>query len=114
MQAVYEADLRGFFRAEQAAALAGKARRIAEGVLAERESLDAAIDEASDHWRIDRMPAVDRAILRVALYELRHESETPTAVILNEAVRIAKEFSTEHSGRFVNGMLSTLASHVRT
>ncbi len=59
------------------------------------------------------MPVVDRAVLRLALFELRHEPETPTAVILSEAVRIAKQYSTERSGRFVNGVLATLAREER-
>lgn len=94
-------------------ALSAKAARLAGGVLTERSNLDDAIDAVSDHWRIDRMPVVDRAILRVALYELEHETDTPTAVIINEAVRIAKAFSTEKSGKFINGVLSTLAAKTR-
>ena len=59
------------------------------------------------------MPVVDRTILRLALYELLHES-TPTAVVLNEAIELAKRYSTRRSGSFVNGVLSTLAGQVRT
>lgn len=93
--------------------LAGKARRLFEGTLRHRAELDAAIDAVSDHWRVDRMPVVDRAVLRLALYELRHEPDTPVAVVLSEAVRIAKTFSTERSGHFVNGVLATLAKQER-
>jgi transcription antitermination protein NusB len=59
-------------------------------------------------WRVDRMPAVDRTILRLALYELRHTS-TPLAVVIDEAVELAKRYSTERSGSFVNGVLGKLA-----
>jgi N utilization substance protein B len=57
------------------------------------------------------MPVVDRAILRLGLYELRHEPETPVAVVVSEAVRLAKTYSTEKSGAFVNGVLAALAEH---
>jgi transcription antitermination protein NusB len=89
--------------------LAGRALRLTMGVLEHRDDLDATIAAAAERWTIDRMPVIDRAVLRLALYELRHEPDVPVAVILNEAVRIAKAFSTEHSGRFVNGVLATLA-----
>lgn len=88
--------------------LGPKARRLVIGVLDKRSSLDADIDAASTNWRVDRMPVVDRAILRLATYELFHEPETPVAVVLNEAVRLAKLFSTEKSGSFVNGVLAGL------
>jgi len=92
----------------------GKARKLAEGVLSKRDELDESIERASDHWRIDRMPVIDRAILRLGLYELRYLPEVPTPVILSEAVRIAKEFSTERSGTFVNGVLAALAASERS
>lgn len=88
--------------------LGAKARRLVVGVLNNRASLDTDIDAASTNWRVDRMPVVDRAILRLATYELFHEPDTPVAVVLNEAVRLAKIFSTEKSGSFVNGVLAAL------
>jgi transcription antitermination protein NusB len=109
VQALYEADLRHHDHLEDPGRLPLRARGLAEGVLAERAELDAAIEAASEHWRVERMPAVDRAILRLGLYELRRHPELPAAVIVSEAVRIAKEFSTERSGSFVNGVLATLA-----
>jgi len=93
--------------------LTGRAERLAKGALAHLSELDRLIDGAAEHWTVDRMPAVDRALLRLATYELAHEPDTPTAVILNEAVRIAKEYSTQNSGRFINGVLATLASELR-
>jgi N utilization substance protein B len=113
IQALYEADQMKRRSDEAVAGLSGKAARLARGVLAELDTLDQAIEQAAERWSIERMPVVDRAVLRLALYELRHEPATPTAVILSEAVRIAKEYSTERSGRFVNGVLATLARHER-
>jgi N utilization substance protein B len=84
------------------------------GVLAHLDELDREIDAVSEHWRVPRMPVVDRAILRLGLYELRYEPETPPAVVVAEAVRLAKLFSTERSGAFVNGVLAALAEISRT
>ncbi|MFI5179890.1 MAG: transcription antitermination factor NusB [Thermoanaerobaculia bacterium] len=81
------------------------AARLVEGTLACRAELDDVLSERSEHWRLGRMPAVDRNLLRLALYELLHEPETPPPVVINEAVEIAKKFSTPSSGSFVNGVL---------
>jgi N utilization substance protein B len=113
VQALYEADQLCLDHIPERPDLGAKALRLARGALTHRAELDAAIDAVSDHWRVDRMPVVDRAILRLALFELRHEPETPTAVVLSEAVRIAKEYSTEKSGMFVNGILGALAARER-
>jgi N utilization substance protein B len=59
------------------------------------------------------MPVVDRTILRMAIYELRHRPDVPTAAVISEAVQLAKRYSTDDSGRFVNGMLSAIAEEVR-
>jgi N utilization substance protein B len=111
VQELYEADQLEHWTAPDD--LQGRARRLTLGVLEHRAELDEAITRFADRWRIDRMPVIDRAVLRMALYELRHEPEVPTAVILNEAVRIVKKFSTENSGRFVNGVLASLARSER-
>ena len=89
--------------------LSSKARKLAAGAWEVRGELDAELAGAATGWRVERMPAVDRAILRLALYELRHTS-TPVAVVISEAVALAKEYSTERSGGFVNGILANLAS----
>ena len=81
------------------------ARALFEGTVAEIETLDRILREHSEHWRVERMPAVDRNLLRVALYELRHHSETPPAVIINEALEIARRFSDRDAVDFVNGIL---------
>lgn len=91
----------------------GRAGRIVEGVLAGIADLDTAIEEVSEHWSVARMPAVDRNILRIGVYELRHEDGVPTPVIVAEAVRLAQTYSTEKSAAFVNGLLATLAKTIR-
>ena len=83
------------------------------GVSSRRTELDEIITEHSHTWTIHRMPAIDRNILRLAIYELMDRPEVPIAVIINEAVELAKRFSTEESGRYVNGVLSAIAKKVR-
>jgi len=87
--------------------------RLLEGVDAHRAEIDAHLTEYSEHWTLDRMPVVDRCILRIAAYELAYEPEVPTAVAITEAVELAKQYSTKDSGRFVNGLLSRVAAEVR-
>ncbi len=111
LEALYEADQRDV--SSLPAGLPPKAARLVGGVLAHLTELDAAIDAVSEHWRLTRMPVVDRAILRLGLYELRFEPETPAAVVMAEAVRLAKTYSTERSGAFVNGVLAALALEER-
>lgn len=103
--ALYAADLRGCD--PDTSGISGRARRYVEGTWASRSELDAAIADAATGWRLERMPAVDRNVLRLALYELR-KGETPVGVVVSEAVNLAKRFSTERSGAFVNGVLSKL------
>jgi N utilization substance protein B len=86
---------------------------LVRGVLENKEALDNEIESASEHWSVARMPVIDRSILRLGLYELRHARDTPTAVVVSEAVRLAKTYSTERSGAFVNGVLASLARTAR-
>ena len=109
LEALYEYESRGELLAE----LDGRAAILALGVVDHRESLDRSIEEASEHWSVARMPLIDRNILRLGLYELQFEPETPSAVIISEAVRLAQTYSTERSGSFVNGVLATLAAATR-
>ncbi len=81
------------------------ASRLVLGTLSRLEELDERLARQSDHWRLGRMPVVDRNLLRVALYELLYEDETPDPVVIDEAVEIAKKFSTPSSAPFVNGVL---------
>lgn len=75
--------------------------------------LDGLLREYSQNWTVERMPAVDRAVLRLGCFELTHEPDVPTAVVISEAVELAKQYSTENSGRFVNGLLARIAERVR-
>lgn len=91
----------------------GRAGWLASGVAASIQELDAKIEAASEHWSVARMPAIDRNILRIGLFELLNEPEMSTAIIVSEAVRLAQTYSTERSGSFVNGVLATLAREIR-
>jgi N utilization substance protein B len=75
------------------------------GTLANLEKLDEELSLQTAHWRLERLAAVDRNILRLALFELAHVPDTPPAVVIDEAIEIAKKFGAEESGRFVNGVL---------
>ena len=81
---------------------------LVEGVAVNTEMLDDMIAKNVTGWRLDRIAKVDLAILRLALYELMFEPETDVATIMDEAVELAKEYSTEESGRFINGALAKL------
>ena len=105
--AIYAAEARGEMPDE--AGMSARARKLAVGVWETHRELDAEIAAAATGWRIERMPAVDRAVLRLALYELRHTS-TPVGVVISEAVELAKQYSTARSGAFVNGVLAKLAA----
>jgi len=83
-----------------------------EGAVADIEQLDRLVREHAGNWRLERMAAVDRNILRVALYELLHHPETPPAAVINEAMEIARRFSGEGSVEFVNGVLDGIRKHL--
>ena len=82
---------------------------LVHGALSHAAESDAAIAPLLEGWTIDRLATIDRLILRMAMYELRHVPDTPLAVAINEAVELAKRFSTEDASRFVNGVLSRAA-----
>lgn len=86
---------------------------LVRGVLDHRDTLDKTIREASTNWRLDRMAVVDRNILRLATYELVHQSDVPPRVALNEAIEIGKRFGSEDSGSFINGILDRIGARVR-
>jgi transcription antitermination protein NusB len=81
------------------------ARSLFEGAVAEAPAIDQMVREQSEHWRVERMPAVDRNLLRLAIFELLRHPETPQAVVIDEALEIARKFSGENSVEFVNGIL---------
>jgi N utilization substance protein B len=91
----------------------GYAVELVRGVSSLRGELDERIGAAAENWTIQRMPLVDRNVLRLASYELVARPEVPTAVALDEAIELAKLLSTTDSGRFVNGVLGRVASEVR-
>jgi transcription antitermination protein NusB len=81
---------------------------IIEGIKENVESIDQAIEAEAVGWKINRLPKVDLAVLRLGVYELMHREDIPGAVTINECVEFAKHYSTENSGTFVNGVLSTV------
>ena len=112
LQALYQAEITG--DSSNLEDLTGRVGALVRGVLEHKEELDNEIESASEHWSVARMPVIDRSILRLGLFELRHTRETPTAVVVSEAVRLAKTYSTERSGAFVNGVLAALARAPRS
>jgi transcription antitermination protein NusB len=113
----YELDVRGrpadALLAELPAPADPYAESLVRGVDAHREEVDALLRKYSEHWALERMPVVDRALLRIGCYELGWEPELPTGVVISEAVELAKQYSTKDSGRFVNGMLARIAEDLR-
>jgi len=115
LQMLYQRELAGtdveqifhdFEELKQAPPMAGRfAVELVRGVVERLAALDGAIASQADHWRLQRMAAVDRNILRLALYELLFNPETPPAVVIDEAVEVAKRFGSERSSQFVNGIL---------
>lgn len=95
-QGVAQPDIRGF------------AEELVRGAERQRESIDQRIRAASEHWDPARMAAIDRTILRLAIFELLHRDDIPPKVSINEYIEIAKKFSTEDSGAFVNGILDRI------
>jgi N utilization substance protein B len=89
------------------------AAAVVRGVAGHQARIDELITGHAIGWTLDRMPVVDRAILRMATYELLERPDVPTAVVINEAVDLATQYSTDESGRFVNGVLAAIAGSVR-
>lgn len=89
------------------------ATELIRGVVEQSSQIDDLIVRHSRDWALDRMPVVDRQLLRLATFELMARADVPTAVVLDEAVELAKSYSTENSGRFVNGVLAAIAVNVR-
>lgn len=82
------------------------AKTLVRGTLADREKIDALLSSSADHWSVDRMAALDRNVLRMAVWEMDgNRADIPPKVAINEAIELAKRFSTEQSGAFVNGVL---------
>jgi N utilization substance protein B len=92
----------------QAAAAYDYGKSLVRGTIEHRDEIDGLIREQAEHWRLERMPVVDRNILRLAVYEFLYETDVPKLVVLDEAIELAKRFGSEQSGRFVNGLLDGL------
>ena len=114
---LYEAEVKGMEMAELVAALDlpldPYAHTLVTGTAYHLSDIDARLEELSDNWPVARMPALDRAILRMASFELSHSIDISVAVIINEAVELAHEYSTPASAGFINGILSQVALGVR-
>lgn len=89
------------------------AARLVRGVQENAIEIDALLSRYARGWKLERMPAVDRALLRLAVYELLAEPDVPTAAVVSEAVELASQYSTDESGRFVNGLLARIATETR-
>jgi len=86
------------------------ARELVSGVMDNQEKLDGLLAEASEHWRLEQMAKVDRVILRIAVYEIAIDRKVPTKAAINESIELAKTFSGDEAGRFVNGILGRVAA----
>jgi N utilization substance protein B len=117
LELLYEAESKGVSPASLLSELLIRPERYATelvlGVSARAEEIDALIERHATDWTLARMPVIDRQLLRVATFELIASSDVPTAVVLDEAIELAKAYSTENSGRFVNGVLSSIARETR-
>ncbi len=111
LHALYSADITD--AAPDSAVLHARAAQLVAGVWDQRSDLDRVIGRIAVGWRVERMPAVDRNILRIGTYELLN-TDTPVGVIVSEAVEMAKRYSTAKSGAFVNGVLGRLADELKT
>ena len=120
LQALYQFDLRGEDFSDELDGFLREwgrdpdtrayAAKLIEGCRLAQDELDEAISGAAENWSLPRMAAVDRAILRIGTFELRYADDVPSPVVLDEAIRLAKRFSTAESGAFINGILDKLAA----
>ncbi len=97
---------------DEPGAFADYAREICNGILADRERIDALISRLSRGWSLPRLAVVDRCLLRIAAYELLEQPGIPANAIVSEAVEIASIYSTEEAPRFVNGLLASMAAEL--
>ncbi len=117
LNVLYEADVRGIDPREVLASmdfeLSEYSHNVVLGVADELAAIDSQLDAVANDWTVVRMPVVDRTVLRMATFELLHRLDVPTTAVVSEAVELASQYSTENSGRFVNGVLARLASDIR-
>ncbi|MEW6409446.1 MAG: transcription antitermination factor NusB [Nitrospirota bacterium] len=93
--------------------MAEYSKKLIRGIMENLTSIDDIIAHFAANWRIDRMAVVDRNILRIAVYELKYRDDIPSKVAINEAIEIAKRYSTEDSGTFINGILDGVARSLK-
>ena len=114
---LYEADAKGVDAREVLAELPVQpdpyAADVVAGVAAHQEEIDGWLRRFARDWAVERMPVVDRMLLRMGVYELLQRPDVPTSAVLAEAVELAREYSTDDSARFVNGVLGSVADEVR-
>ena len=117
LNVLFEADIRGCQPSEVLSRiqvpLDDLTTMLIDGVTSSRERIDGLISTHSHSWTIDRMAATDRNVMRIATFELIGRPDVPTAVVLDEAVGLAKRYGSDDSGAFVNGILSAIARNVR-
>jgi transcription antitermination protein NusB len=116
MQAIYQSEISGedidrsldnLFEDDITEDAKTFARHLARGVQANKASLDKIVADLSKNWSVDRISIINMSILKLALYELTYEKETPRPVVINEALELAKKYSDEESAKFVNGILGS-------
>jgi N utilization substance protein B len=114
---LYEAETKGLPAPDVLSQLPVKPAKFAadlvEGVTEHQDELDKYLSDYAQDWTVDRMPALDRALLRMSVFELIYRPDIPTGVVISEAVELAQDYSTDESAGFVNGMLSSIAEAVR-
>ena len=117
LELLYECDLKeqtvSDLLAELPVAPQPYATTLASGVEAHQARIDELLAKHAIDWSLERMPVVDRAVLRMATFELGWCPDVPTSVVISEAVELAKEYSTDESAGFVNGLLATIAHELR-
>jgi len=86
---------------------------LVKGIISDQAKIDNIIQKVSEHWRISRMPLVDRNILRMAVFELLNEENIAPAIIINEAIEIAKKYSGDEAATFVNGILDAIRKNLK-
>lgn len=114
---LYEADAKELTPAALLAEIpvepAAYVTSLVEGVGERQEQIDELIARYAIDWTVDRMPVIDRMVVRIACFELLGRPDVPTGVVISEAVELAKRYSTDESGRFVNGLLASIAGEIR-
>ncbi len=120
MQILYEMDASGEMDLETARRLAGerlagnhipRGTELLEEIIEHLEEIDKTINGCSSRWKTSRMPKVDLAIMRLAIGEIRFADDIPDAVAINEAINIAKKYSTEQSAKFIHGVLGAVVKN---